>query len=100
MRVPRRVTVQPTGTPARRLNPAIGRLASVTTGFWPAMAASSRTVLSTTRWLTGTRRPAWASAAALPAFFFWPPSCFCRIILPMPMLSLMATSRGTAIGEP
>ncbi len=46
MRGPRNVTLQPMGTPWRRLKLAIDFLARVTTGFWPVMLPSSVTATS------------------------------------------------------
>ena len=43
MRLPRKVTLQPSGMPSRTLNCAIDFFALVITGFWPAMACSSAT---------------------------------------------------------
>src|SRR2546428_4552056 len=45
---PRSVTIVPMGTPARSLKLAIDFFALVTTGFWPAIVASSSTALSST----------------------------------------------------
>ena len=46
MRLPRKVTMHPTGNPLRTLNVAIDFLALVTTGFWPAILVRSATALS------------------------------------------------------
>ena len=73
MRVPRSVVVQPIATPPRSLKAAIGLRALVTTGFCPAIDANSATALSSSRELP--------------------------IALPMPMFSLTAAMRGTAIGD-
>ena len=48
MRTPRRVTMQPMGTPSRILKPAMAFLDFVTTGFWPAILVRSPTALSIT----------------------------------------------------
>ncbi|MNC87789.1 hypothetical protein D3C83_35460 [compost metagenome] len=43
IRSPRKVTMQPTGYPARTLKLAIDLRDLVTTGFWPAMRVMSAT---------------------------------------------------------
>ena len=46
MRSPRRVTLAPMGMPSRSLNCAIDFFARRITGFWPVIAARSRTAPS------------------------------------------------------
>ena len=72
IRALRSVTLQPIGRPLRILKPAIAFLASVFTGFWPAISASSATAASS---------------------FFWSPAAS-----PTPMLMTIFSSFGTCIG--
>ena len=71
MRAPRRVTMQPTGKPARTLKLAIEVRALVTTGFWPAIFAMSATAASST--------------------------FLSLVVSPTPMLSVILRRRGTCM---
>src|SRR5512136_2595138 len=71
MRLPRRVTVAPTGWPARRRNEAIDLRARRTAGFWPVMVPSSSMTLSR-------------------ALMFW-------VASPTPELTTIFSRRGTII---
>jgi len=71
MRVPRRVTMQPTGKSFRILKTAIDFFALVTTGFWPAILVRS--------------------ASALSRIFL------SVVVSPTPMLSVIFLMRGTCI---
>ena len=72
MRVRRSVTLVPIGRPSRILKPAIAFLATVFTGFCPAISVSSATAASS---------------------FFWSPAAS-----PTPMLMTIFSRRGTCIG--